>query len=417
MENIKNSIYKIITASGTGTGFKVSTQDFLITNYHVVKGSKEVAVEDNNQNRYFAKVVMVNPEIDLAFLSVKELEPVKGKITIDPNNEVENRQKIYINGFPFGMPFTVTEGIVSSPNQPMSGHNYVQTDAAVNPGNSGGPMLNEKGILVGVTTSKFNEADNVGFGIKHTDVIKQINDFKFDDNKYRLKCNSCDNFIIEETEFCPSCGNSIDSSVFEEFEKSHFANFTEEALIQLGANPVLCRAGRDYWEFHQGSALVRIFTTNNDTYLFATSPLNNLPKNNLEELLIYLTSDKVNPYQLGIYDNKIYISYRTHLSDIYSEHKEEIRKNIINLALKADELDDYFKNTYNCEMSLESKSSTSIVSEIQESYSQNDETTSSQEQITETPIEKLKKLKELLELELITNEDYAKKKESILANL
>ncbi len=351
----KDSIYKIITASGTGTGFKVSGYDFVITNYHVVKGSKVLAVEDNNQDRFLGHVIMVNPEVDLAFIQVEGLMDKPSPIQLDETMLIESRDKVYINGFPFGMPFTVTEGIVSSPNQPMHGRNYLQTDAAVNPGNSGGPMLNENNVLMGVTTSKFTEADNVGFGIQHTDVIKQIKDYTFTDVKYRVKCNSCDHFTEEETEFCPNCGNNIDISVFEEFEKSHFANFTEEALSDLGINPILCRAGSDYWEFHQGSARVRIFTVNNNNYLFATSPLNILPKDNLKALLRYLTSTDMSPYQFGIYENKIYISYRTHLSDIYSDKKDEIKKNVTNLALKADELDDFFHNTYGCDMSMESK--------------------------------------------------------------
>ena len=424
MENIKKSIYKIITADGTGTGFKIANHDFLITNYHVIKGSKVVAVEDHSKNRYLAQVAMVNPEVDLAFLNVDDLKQVEGTIILDETKEVANTQKVYINGFPFGMPFTVTEGIVSSPNQPMQGRNYIQTDAAVNPGNSGGPMLNKDGYLVGVTTSKFTQADNVGFGIKHTDVIKQINDYKFDDVKYRVKCNSCDSFITEESEFCPNCGNNIDISVFEEFEKSHFANFTEEALTQLGVNPVLCRAGRDYWEFYQGSARVRIFTVNNNKYLFATSPLNNLPKSNLEELLTYINSNKVPPYQLGVYDNKIFISYRTHLSDIYSDRKDEIKKAIINLALKADELDDFFKDTYGCEMSMESKTEANLVETVQEATEEKEEVTEIvkspkvvEQKPDETPMEKLKKLKQLFEMELITEADYNKKKEEILSNL
>ncbi len=415
MKNTKNSIYKIITADGTGTGFKVANHNFLITNYHVIKGSKTVAVEDHHKNRYLAQVAMVNPEVDLAFLNVEDLKNTAGSIKLEENNEVVNMQKVFINGFPFGMPFTVTEGIVSSPNQPMQGRNYVQTDAAVNPGNSGGPMLNENGVLVGVTTSKFTEADNVGFGIKHTDVIKQINDYNFEEVKYRVKCNSCDSFTVEESEFCSNCGNNINISVFEEFEKSHFANFIEEALTELGANPVLCRAGRDFWEFHQGSAQVRIFVVNNN-YLFATSPLNKLPKDNLEELLTYLNSNQVPPYQLGVYQNKIFISYRTHLSDIYSERKDEIKKTIINLALKADELDDYFHTKFGCEMSMESKSeNTNLVETIQQAAVEKEETAdTSTNEVEESPMEKLKKIKQLFEMELITEEDYNQKKKAIL---
>ena len=104
----------------------------------------------------------------------------------------------------------------------------------------------------------------------------------------------------------------------------------------------------------------------NSNYLCVTSPLNELPKNNLKELLTYVNSNKNEPYQLGVYKNKIFISYRTHLSDIYSDRKEEIKNNLIRLALKADELDDFFKDTYGCKMAEESKSDeNNLVKEMQ----------------------------------------------------
>ena len=355
MNDLNNSIYKIITADGTGTGFKVENSDLVITNYHVVQGSKKVAVQNHNKDKFIAHVVMVNPEVDLAFLEVEGLRDATGAIKLNPDLELNNRQKIYINGFPFGMPFTVTEGIISSVNQPMSGRHYIQTDAAVNPGNSGGPMLDTEGTLIGITTSKFTDADNVGFGIRFSDLIKELNDYTFSDVKYRVKCNSCDVFTEEESKFCNNCGNGIDSSVFEEFEKSYVAEFVEEGLSSLKIDPVLYRAGRDFWEFHQGSALVRIFIAGED-YLYTTSPLNILPKQNLKELLTYVNSNPVSPYLLAVYDNKIYISYRIHLSDIYAkEHKERIQQNIRNMALKADELDDFFHDNFGCEKSMESK--------------------------------------------------------------
>jgi len=419
MENTKKSIYKIITANGTGTGFKIASQDYVITNYHVIRGSKTVAIEDHKHNRYLAKVAMVNPEVDLAFLEVEGLKDKKGLIKIDPDYTIKNMQTVYINGFPFGMPFTVTEGIVSSVNQPMHGRNYVQTDAAVNPGNSGGPMLDENGILVGVTTSKFTEADNVGFGIQHTDVIKQINEYNFDDVQYRVKCNSCDSYTVEESEFCSNCGNAIDSSVFEEFEMSHFAKFVEGALVELGADPVLCRAGRDYWEFHEGSALVRIFVVNSN-YLYATSPLNKLPKENLDATLSYIASDGIKPYKLGIYENKIFVSYRTHLSDIYSSEKDIVKKNIIGLAKKADGLDDYLQSEFGCEMSMESKiDEDEMVNELQHAAIEKEETTENEtvevhQEDEVPPMERLKKLKTMFDLELISANEYAEKKKEIL---
>lgn len=354
MENIKKSVFKIITASGTGTGFVVAGKNHLITNYHVVAGAKTVAVEDYKKDRFVADVVMVNPEVDLAFLHIEGFENKETTITLDENVGISNTQKTFIHGYPFGMPYTITEGIISSTSQPMGPRHYIQTDAAVNPGNSGGPMLNEAGNIVGVTTSKFTEADNVGFGIKHLDLLKEINDFSFADKAYRVKCNSCDGYTEEQTEFCNNCGNDMDISIWEEFEKSHFAKFVEESLTELGMNPVLGRAGRDFWEFHQGSALVRVFVFKRD-YLVATSPMNKLPKQNLKELTEYLLQDHVAPYSLGIHENKIFLSYRAHLSDIFTDYAETIKHDIKNLALKADDLDNFFMDEYGCEMAIEAK--------------------------------------------------------------
>jgi len=354
MENTKNSIYKIITSKGTGTGFKIEGKDFVITNYHVVEGSKVVAVENHKQDKFKAQVVMVNPEVDLAFLQVKDLHDAKGEIKLDKEVEIKNLHKVYINGFPFGLPFTVTEGVVSAPDQPMGKRKYVQTDAAVNSGNSGGPMLNTDGVLMGVTTSKFKDADNVGFGIKHTDLIKEVEDFTFEDGKYRLKCNSCDDFIDKSSKFCESCGNNIDSSVFDEFEKSYITKIIDEALESNGFDTVLCTTGEEYWSFHKGSALIRIFMGGED-YLFATSPLNILPKKNIKDLLAYLVSGKESPYILGINDNKVYVSYRVHLSDFYGEEKETVAKNFGLFAAKAEALSNFFHTEFGCEKSMESK--------------------------------------------------------------
>lgn len=354
MENIQKSIFKVITSLGTGTGFVVNDCNYIITNYHVIKGSKKVAVEDYKKNRHLANVVMVNPDVDIAFLWVEGFKNEHNGISIDQNIEVYNTQKVFISGYPFGMPFTVTEGIVSSPHQPMGNRHYVQTDAAINPGNSGGPMLNEAGVLIGVTTSKFNKADNVGFGIKHLDVLEQINSFTYTGNDYNLKCSSCDTLTQTPSEFCANCGANIDSSVFEEFDVSDFAKFVEGALSELNMNPILGRSGRDFWEFHQGSALVRIFVRKKE-YLFATSPLNKLPKQNLDELLKYLLEDNVSPYILGVYKNTIYISYRVHLSGIFSNKANAIKENLKNLALKADDLDNFFMEKFNCEMSIHAK--------------------------------------------------------------
>lgn len=355
MKDFSKAIFKIMTSTGSGTGFYVADKDIFITNHHVIAGEKQVALQGQNRRRFLGNVIYVNNELDLAFIRSEQKPADVPSITLNADTPIDSLQKIYVHGFPFGMPYTITEGVISSAEQLLNGRKFIQTDAAVNPGNSGGPMLSSEGHLIAVTTSKLTQADNVGFGIPVQQVLQEFKEFKpTNPNTYHVKCDSCSLLLTEKTEFCPHCGNDIDPVVFEHFDLSLFANFVEESLNLMGLNPILARAGKDYWEFHNGSALIRIFVFKSN-YLVATSPLNRLPKGDLKELLTYILDKKqVNaPYTLGISDNHIYVSYRVHLSDIFSEKKESIKKALSQLPQKADELDSFFNQKYDCPHSAE----------------------------------------------------------------
>ena len=148
IKNIENSIYRINTAYGSGTGFYSSENDVIITNHHVVAGSLTVSIEGQDKNRNLATVVYVNPGKDIAFLKVNDLpKPIQTVLT-NHNTETNSRDKVLVLGYPFGMPFTITEGIVSNPKQIIGGSDFIQTDGAINPGNSGGPVINENGQVL-----------------------------------------------------------------------------------------------------------------------------------------------------------------------------------------------------------------------------------------------------------------------------
>ncbi|MDR1112308.1 MAG: trypsin-like peptidase domain-containing protein, partial [Bacteroidales bacterium] len=256
-----------------------------------------------------------------------------------------------VAGYPFGMPFTVTEGTISSPKQLMHNSYYIQTDAAVNPGNSGGPMFNADDKLIAITVSKFNDADNMGFGIPLSSlkiVLDNLNNLNR--QAFQVQCSSCEELIADEEEFCSSCGNKLHENVFKERKLTDLALLCEEAIEAMGINPVLARVGFEYWKFHNGSSEIRMFVYNK-SYLFCTSPINLLPKKELEPILTWLLSVDMTPYQLGLEDNQIFISYRIHISDIFSDHAAEIKKNITQMAFKADELDNFLVDNYGCEFS------------------------------------------------------------------
>ena len=355
LDQYSSAVVKVTTSGGTGSGFYLPADNLVVTNHHVVAGNRFVAIETQTKEKIKVKVLQINPALDLAFLECNE--PVHGT---DPafinSEELAMRAKVYVMGFPFGRPFTVTEGIVSSTNQNIGNNNYVQTDAAINPGNSGGPMLDAEGRIVGITTCKIQQAENMGYALPSENLVKELEEFRANrPEQFSVKCPSCGQLIVEEADYCSHCGHKLDGkTLFQEATLSPLAEFVEGALGVRDIDPVIARAGFEFWEFYQGSALIRIFVYK-EKYLLATCPLVRIPKTGLEPLFRYLLSNPVPPYFLGVYENTVYLSYRIRLSDLKTGLGEDIRRHIFAMSMKADELDNELIDTYHCEWAEESR--------------------------------------------------------------
>lgn len=351
IQSVCNAVVKIYTSSGSGSGFYFKKKGIIITNHHVVSGNRTVAIETQSKRKYSAKVVFTDPTIDVAFLLTSEPLDLP-EIHIQSEQSLQNIERVSVLGFPFGMPFTVTEGIVSSTRQLVEGRNYIQTDAAVNPGNSGGPLVNGKGEVVGITTCKFDQAENVGFAIPVSDLMEDFESFKENKNmSYSVKCPSCNQLLFEKTEYCPNCGHDLDAeALFTEIELTPLAQFIEKAMEKLGIDPVIARSGYDIWEFHQGNAFIRAFVYRQN-YFCLTSPLVKLPKIKLEPLYTFILSNKAAPFYFGISEGVVHVSYRVHLSDLQSSFRDTIQKNSEIFARKAEELEEYMIKIFGCEKS------------------------------------------------------------------
>lgn len=350
-------IYKVTHADGSGSCFYLKQHNIFVTNYHVVEGYRNVAILDNERNPFLAKVVAVNPDLDLALLAAEGDFSHLPEFEIASDNEPLIGSKVHVAGYPFGMPFTITEGSLSSPRQLMDGKFYIQVDAPVNPGNSGGPIVNEHGQIIGVTVSKFasSAADNMGFGVR-TEALMQFLDAieELDRDEFNIQCSGCDEFISADEEYCPNCGTKLDQSVLQQHQLSPLADFCEEAIARMGINPVLARNGYNSWTFHRGSSEIRMFVYNRN-YLFAVSPVALLPKKNVEDVLNFMLDTDFFPYKMGVDGRQIYLCYRIHLADITNDSAERIINNFVNLAKTADELDNKLVEEFGCEFSAYSK--------------------------------------------------------------
>ena len=159
--------YKVV-AKGLASGVIVSSDGYIVTNYHVIEAASQLAVTHANGNVHLAQIVGTDPASDLALLKIDadDLLP----ITFADINDVAVGDVVLAVGNPFGIGQTVTHGIVSAivrrGTEPVD--NFVQTDAAINPGNSGGALIDASGHLVGINTvilSRTIGAEGIGFAI------------------------------------------------------------------------------------------------------------------------------------------------------------------------------------------------------------------------------------------------------------
>lgn len=140
---------------GTGSGVIITADGYIITNNHVIDNSKELSVTLNNNKTYDAKIIGSDSKTDIALLKI-ESDEVLPYATFGDSDQVKIGEWVLAVGNPFNLTSTVTAGIVSAKSRDLSGGNtqsFIQTDAAVNPGNSGGALVNTNGDLIGINTA------------------------------------------------------------------------------------------------------------------------------------------------------------------------------------------------------------------------------------------------------------------------
>lgn len=186
VERFGEAVVIVRTPSGTGSGFLIRSDGYLITNAHVVQGEIEVSVTlyrrgaDGLQKQIFerAKIVAVNPFIDLALVQIDAGELDGQPLPFVSLGDIGNAQvgePVFAIGAPLGMDRSVSEGIVSLKNRSHEGKVYVQTTAAINPGNSGGPLFNARGQVIAVNTLGYSFAEGLNLSIP-VDYVKHFID-------------------------------------------------------------------------------------------------------------------------------------------------------------------------------------------------------------------------------------------------
>ena len=153
-------------ASALGSGFIIDAKGIVVTNNHVIQGAEDIIVRVNGEQEYKAKVIGADPLSDIAVLEIESKEKFK-PVKFGNSDKARIGDWVIAIGNPFGLGGTVTSGIISARNRSIGlsrYEDYIQTDASINVGNSGGPLFDMDGNVIGINTAILGQAGSIGIG-------------------------------------------------------------------------------------------------------------------------------------------------------------------------------------------------------------------------------------------------------------
>ena len=171
IENSVNSVVAIVTDAGQGTGFIINEQGYVVTNAHVLFGAHYAKAITSSKESLNSELIGYDLNMDIAVLKIPQNIDA---LEFGNSDDVKVGEKVIAIGNPLGLSFSATEGIVSAVHRP--GQNklpyYIQTDVALNPGNSGGPLIDTEGKVIGINNFKIGGFESLGFALE-SDYIKE----------------------------------------------------------------------------------------------------------------------------------------------------------------------------------------------------------------------------------------------------
>lgn len=175
IEDAVKGVVTIRTDISQGTGFIITGDGYVVTNAHVMENAKAAGVITYDGELHVVAMVGKNDNMDIALLKIagtyEELE-------LENSDSVQVGEKVIAIGNPLGLQFSVSEGIVSAIHR--EGLNklkvYIQTDAALNPGNSGGPLINKQGKVIGINNFKVGDSESLGFALESNYITATVNE-------------------------------------------------------------------------------------------------------------------------------------------------------------------------------------------------------------------------------------------------
>jgi serine protease Do len=172
IEDAVKSVVTIKTDVGEGTGFIITEDGYIVTNYHVIEGAKAAAIYTYDEKIHEVFLIGYDATMDIALL---QIEGDYDRLKLGDSDNIEIGEEVIAIGSPYGLQFSVSDGIVSQIHRkgPNGLNAYIQTTAELNPGNSGGPLINKEGKAIGMNNFKISDSEGLGFALE-SDYIEEV---------------------------------------------------------------------------------------------------------------------------------------------------------------------------------------------------------------------------------------------------
>ena len=189
VEGIKVGSKKVAYAPANleGSAFALNNKGYILTSYHMVKGADSIFIRNNSTERTLTKLIFSDPKLDLAVLKIENKELYKNwQVPFSLNEKsTDIGEKVFTLGYP-RKEIVYGEGSLSSLSGYSNDTNMYQISIPVNPGNSGSPLLDENGAIIGVIRGKITGEEATGFAIKATQILNSIKNCEIDSTKQDL---------------------------------------------------------------------------------------------------------------------------------------------------------------------------------------------------------------------------------------
>ncbi|NUP12263.1 MAG: trypsin-like serine protease [Polyangiaceae bacterium] len=267
------SVVRVRVATGGGTGWVATKDGLVVTNHHVVDYDQDVVLRTHDGRDSKGRVVRVDARKDVAI--VAPLTPLGvPPLALGDARRLTPGDPVIAIGHPHGLEYTITSGVVSALRK-VRGVDHVQTDAALNPGNSGGPLLDDSGAVIAMNTFGRRDGESLGFAVAIHEIQPLIASTQADPTRGpSYTCHVCEQVLDLSSERCRGCGTRRRFHDWDDLSSPEVvvADRAAVAIVEeLGFAPSVCRTGQQSFRLETGAGQLSVRIIGKSPYHVAMS--------------------------------------------------------------------------------------------------------------------------------------------------